>query len=67
LGHKASVCERAAVDGYPTWVIDKKHISGERPLADLARFSSFPGEFDQSREPAPVALQSSGPCIQPGR
>lgn len=61
LGYKSGVCERAAVDGYPMWVVGKRRISGERPLADLAIFSEFPGAFDQALEPAP-AMPGGVPC-----
>jgi hypothetical protein len=61
LGHKSGVCERAAVDGYPMWVIGKQRISGERPLSDLAKFSEFPGTFDQALEPSPATM-GGVPC-----
>ncbi|KAJ1627926.1 hypothetical protein T492DRAFT_841987 [Pavlovales sp. CCMP2436] len=67
IGSKANVCARAAVDGYPTWMIGKKRISGERSLADLAQFSNFPGVFDPSIEPGAGAMQTGAPCPQPGR
>jgi len=36
-------CKAAKVDGYPTWIIDGKTISGTQDLADLADASGYPG------------------------
>jgi len=36
-------CKAAKVDGYPTWVIDGKTISGTQELTDLADASGYPG------------------------
>lgn len=64
-GANAKVCQRAAVDGYPTWMIGDKRISGEHPLSELAAFSGFAGRFDPAVEPA-AAAQPGGPCAPGG-
>ncbi|KAG8469528.1 hypothetical protein KFE25_005983 [Diacronema lutheri] len=69
LGHKLGVCTREGIDGYPTWVIGDKRISGERPLADLAALSDFRGVFDPRAEPSAAARSPPGsePCLPGAR
>lgn len=66
LGSNVKACQRADIDGYPTWVIGKRRISGERPLAELATLSGFPGRFDPNIEPSAALTQAGGPCAPGG-
>lgn len=61
-GYRANpkMCIAAKIDGYPTWKIKGKEVGGERPLAELAKASGFPGVFDESlEENLPRSLGSS--------
>lgn len=62
VGYRRGRCESALVDGYPTWVLGKKRMSGEHSLAELARFSDYPGNFDaefEARSPAALGMMAS--------
>ncbi|ONK55977.1 uncharacterized protein A4U43_C10F2880 [Asparagus officinalis] len=37
----AKMCSDAAVEGFPTWIIKDKVLSGEQELSDLAEASGF--------------------------
>jgi hypothetical protein len=55
-----TICLSKQIDGYPTWIIRGKVISGERPLSELAKASAFPGKFDETLEQnVPPSLGSS--------
>jgi hypothetical protein len=48
------------IEGYPTWQVRGKFVSGERPLSILAEASGFPGKFDETlEENVPPPLGSS--------
>lgn len=38
----AKMCSDAAIEGFPTWIINNKVLSGEQELSNLAEASGFP-------------------------
>lgn len=69
----AAVCLAKGIDGFPSWRArgtaagnnksksKLANMSGEMPLAELARRSGFPGKFDASLEPD-LMNDASGSC-----
>ena len=61
-GYRAqpTMCNSKRIDGYPTWIIRGKVVSGERSLSELAKASAFPGNFVEALElNVPPSLGSS--------
>jgi hypothetical protein len=56
---QSNLCFAKHVDGYPTWVVGGKDISGERPLADIAKAIGFSGFREELEENLPPPLGSS--------